>query len=157
MSDLFKISNQVFSKKLPIYFSHTFEKKHTEKIKKMAKNNIKILGWQNDGVIKNYYKQARALIVPAVDDFGLTMVEAMQQGTPVIAIKKGGAKEIVKEGISGEFFDAQTIEVLADGVRRFIEKENNYNREEIKKEAERFEKEIFKRELIELIEKEVGK
>ena len=37
MSDLFKISNQVFSNKLPIYFSHTFEKKHTEKIKKMLK------------------------------------------------------------------------------------------------------------------------
>ncbi|HBR79496.1 MAG TPA: glycosyl transferase [Candidatus Moranbacteria bacterium] len=125
------------------------------KIKKIAKDNIKILGWQSDEIVSEYYKNARALIFPAVDDFGLTITEAMSQGTPVIAIRKGGAKEIIKEGITGEFFDAQTMEVLADGVRRFIEKENSYNKEIIKEDAQRFEKEKFKSELIELIEREI--
>ncbi|KKP81458.1 MAG: Glycosyltransferase [Candidatus Moranbacteria bacterium GW2011_GWF2_35_54] len=90
-----------------------------------------------------------------MDDFGLTITEAMSQGTPVIAIRKGGAKEIIKEGITGEFFDAQTMEVLADGVRRFIEKENSYNKEIIKEDAQKFGKEIFKKELIELLEREL--
>lgn len=133
------------------------EGEQSKKIKKIAKDNIKIMGWQNDATIEQYYKNARAFIFPAVDDFGLTIVEAMNQGTPVIAIRKGGAKEIVKEGITGEFFDAQTIEVLADGVRRFMENEATYNKNSIKQEAQRFSKNNFKKELIALIEKEIVK
>lgn len=133
------------------------EGERMEKIKKMAKDNIKILGWQNDEIVNEYYKSARALIFPAVDDFGLTITEAMSYGLPVIAIRKGGAKEIAEEGMTGEFFDAQTIEVLADGVRRFIEKENSYDKEIIKKEAERFSKEKFKEQFVKLIERELGK
>lgn len=133
------------------------EGEQSEKIKKMAKDNIKILGWQNDATAQAYYKNARAFIFPAVDDFGLTIVEAMRQGTPVVAIRKGGAKEIVKEGVTGEFFEAQTIEVLADGIRRFMEKENTYNREIIRQEGEKFSQEKFKQELLVLINEELMK
>lgn len=132
------------------------EGEHFGKLKKIAKDNIKILGWQDDATIEVYYKDARAFVFPAVDDFGLTMIEAMTHGIPVIALRKGGAKEIVKEGITGEFFDSQTIEVLADGIRRFIEKENLYNKDVIREEAQNFSKERFKNELIQLIEKEMS-
>lgn len=145
---------EVFNKMgLPLIIIGEGEEK--EKIKKIAKDNIKILDWQSDAIVEKYYKNARAFIFPAVDDFGITITEAMSHGVPVVAIRKGGAREIVKEGITGEFFDAQTIEVLADGIRRFIEKENSYDKEIIKKEAEKFKKEVFKRELIELIEREM--
>lgn len=127
------------------------------KLKKIAKDNIKILGWQDDATVQTYYKNARAFIFPAVDDFGLTIVEAMQQGTPIVAIRKGGAKEIVKEGITGEFFNAQTIEVLADGIRRFMEKEKKYDREVIKQEGKKFSQEKFKQELSALINEELMK
>lgn len=127
------------------------------KLKKIAKDNIKILGWQDDATIEAYYKSARAFVFPAIDDFGLTIVEAMHYGVPVIVLRKGGAKEIVREGVTGEFFDSQTIEVLADGIRRFIEKENQYNKDVIKGEAQKFSKERFKSELIQLIEKEMSK
>lgn len=133
------------------------EGEEEKRIKKIAGKNIKILSWQSDEVIQEYYKKARAFIFPAVDDFGLTMLEAMSQGTPVIAIKKGGALEIIKEGVTGEFFEAQTIEVLADGVRRFIEKENTYNKETIRAEAKKFSKEKFKADLMDLIKKELDK
>jgi glycosyltransferase involved in cell wall biosynthesis len=128
-----------------------------ERLKKIAKKNVKIIGWQKDEVIGEYYKNARALIFPAIDDFGLTIIEAMGYGTPVIAICDGGAKEIVKEGETGEFFDAQTVEVLADGVRRFMENESSYDRQLIKQLAERFSKERFKNKLKELIEREIAK
>ncbi len=127
------------------------------KLHKIAKSNIKILGWQSDEKVAQYYKNARALIFASVDDFGMTAVEAMSQGTPVIAVRKGGIKEIVKEGITGEFFNAQTIETLADGIRRFLEKENNYDRETIKKEAQKFSKEKFKNDLIKIIKEELTK
>lgn len=107
-------------------------------LKKIANNNIKVVGWKSDDDLKKYYRNARALIFPTVDDFGMTMVEAMSHGTPVIAIRRGGAKEIVEEGITGEFFDAQTPEVLSDGVRRFMEKEKSYNCSVIKESTLRF-------------------
>lgn len=122
-----------------------------EYLKKIAKNNIKILGWQSDEKIVEYYANARAFIFPSEDDFGLTAVEAMNHGVPVIAYRKGGAAETVVEGATGEFFDAQTPEVLADGVRRFIEKENSYNKQAIINRAGEFGKERFIRELNEFI------
>ncbi len=128
------------------------QKKHLQKI---AKDNIKILGFVDDQKLSEYYANARAFIFPADDDFGLTMVEAMGHGVPVIAYKKGGALEIVEEGKTGEFFDAQTPEVLADGVRRFIAKENDYKSEDMTNRAKEFSKERFIRELNEFLEKTI--
>jgi glycosyltransferase involved in cell wall biosynthesis len=126
------------------------QKKYLEKI---AGKNVKILGWKNENELKKYYTNARAFIFPAIDDFGITIVESMSYGIPVIAFRDGGAKEIVREGIEGEFFGAQTAEVLADSVRRFIGNEKKYNPEEIKKRAQEFSKERFVREFGEYINK----
>lgn len=120
-------------------------------LRKIANKNIKILGWKNEKKLQKYYQNARAFVFPTVDDFGITMVEAMSWGIPIIAIRKGGAKEIIKEGVSGEFFDAQTVEVLSDGVRRFIENEETYNKDIIIREAEKFSKEKFKEKVWEVI------
>jgi len=139
---------EVFNKmNLPLVIIGEGEK--LDEIKKNAKENIKVLGWQSDEEIKKYYRNARAFVFPAVDDFGLTIVEAMQFGKPVIALKDGGAKEIIQEGVTGEFFGAQTVEVMADGVRRFLENEKGYDAEVIKVEAKKFSKERFKGEFLE--------
>jgi len=116
-------------------------------LRRIAGKNIKILGWQNEEKLAKYYNSARAFIFPPLDDFGIAPVEAMSRGIPVIAYGKGGARETIIEGITGEFFDAQTPEVLADAVRRFMENEKKYNRETIIRRAEEFSKEKFKREL----------
>jgi len=124
------------------------ERKHLESI---ANKNIRFLGWLPDEKISKYYENARAFIFPTVDDFGIAPVEAMMHGVPVLAIRKGGAKEIVSEGITGEFFGAQTAEVVADCIRRFMEKEKEYDRQVIINKAQEFSKERFKRELEEYI------
>ncbi|MCX6765573.1 MAG: glycosyltransferase [Candidatus Moranbacteria bacterium] len=127
------------------------EGKQEKYLKLIARGNIQILGWQNDETVERYYSGARAFIFPAEDDFGITMVEAMSHGIPVIAYGKGGAIEIVQEAVTGEFFHAQTPEVLADGVRRFMEKEKKYDKEKIRKKAEEFSKEKFKKEFREFV------
>lgn len=114
----------------------------------IAKKNIKIVGWQSDEEIAHLYAHARAFIFPAEDDFGMTMVEAMSHGTPVIAYAQGGAREIVKEGVTGEFFRAQTPEVLADGVRRFLENEQSYDMKTIQESSGRFSREVFKQSIL---------
>lgn len=126
------------------------QKKH---LKRIANENIKILGWQDDETVEKYYANARAFIFPAEDDFGITAVEAMAHGVPVIAYRKGGACETVVEGVTGEFFDAQTSDVLADGVRRLMLNEKNYDREIIKKRAAEFSEERFKTEFKEYLDK----
>ena len=71
----------------------------------------------------------------------------------MIAFRKGGALETVEEGITGEFFDVQTPEILADGVRRFMENKEKYDKNIIKARTEEFSEERFKREFEEYIKK----
>jgi len=113
---------------------------------------VQILGWQSDEKIAQYYADARAFIFAGVDDFGIAPVEAMIKGVPVLSIRAGGALEIVEEGMTGEFFDAATPEVLADGVRRLIEQENKYDKQYIINKAREFSKERFIREVKEYVD-----
>ncbi len=122
-------------------------------LSKIANSNVEILGWQPDEVVENYLKNCLGLIFPGEDDFGLAPVEAMAWGRPVLALRAGGAKETILPGITGEFFNAATSEVLADGVRRFRENFEKYDPLVIRKWAERFSKERFKKEIMEFIEK----
>ncbi len=126
-------------------------------LRKIAGKTVKILGWQPAEKVREYYQKARAFIFPALDDFGLTMIEAMSQGTPIIALKQGGALEIVKEGVTGEFFEAMTIEVLADGVRRFLEKKEGYDAKLIQKQAHQFTKEKFQEKIKDYVKRNILK
>lgn len=84
-----------------------------------AKSNIEFLGRIPDAQLPELYANATAFINPQEEDFGITVVEAMAAGRPVIALKAGGALETVQPGISGVFFDDQTWESLSDAVIRF--------------------------------------
>jgi glycosyltransferase involved in cell wall biosynthesis len=127
--------------------------KQEKYLRKIAQANIKILGWQREETIQKYYKNTLGFIFPCEDDFGIASVEAMCSGVPVIAYRKGGVCETVQEGVTGEFFDTQTPEVLADGIRRFMLNKDKYDKNVITKRAEEFSKERFKREFQEYINK----
>jgi glycosyltransferase involved in cell wall biosynthesis len=95
---------------------------------------------------------AQALIFPAEDDFGIVAVEAMQLGTPVIALGKGGALETVKEGVSGIFFEEPVSVMVADAVRKFLE-HGAWNRDVIREDALCFSKRCFREGILAEIEK----
>lgn len=116
-----------------------------EKLKGMAKNNIKFLGRESDEVIKEYYQKCRALIFPGEEDFGITPLEAMASGRPVIAYGKGGVLETVINNKTGIFFYEQNIEALNKAIDKFDEM--NFSKEEIRKHAEGFDEEIFKEKM----------
>ena len=131
--------------------------KEEKNLKKIAGKTIKFLGYQKDEKLSEIYKNARAFIFPGVDDFGIAPAEAMTQGIPVITIKDGGIVEIIEEGKNGEVFESATPEVIADGVRRFIEKERYYDENYIRKSVEKFSKDRFKKEIVEYVEKIISK
>lgn len=118
---------------------------------KMAGKNIKIVGFKTDENVINYYRNCKAFIMPQEEDFGLTPLEAMSFGKPVLALRKGGALETVIEGMTGEFFDDPIPEALADGVRRLNENYSNYSPFVIQKWAEKFSRDRFRQEMLKLV------
>ncbi len=82
-------------------------------LKKLAKSsNTLFLRKVSDDELKIIYRYAQALIFPGVEDFGIVPLEAMSQGTPVIAYNVGGVKETVIDGKTGILYN--TLEQLEE-------------------------------------------
>jgi glycosyltransferase involved in cell wall biosynthesis len=126
------------------------------RLEKMAGENVKFLGWQDDDRLAEYYRNAKAVIFPGEDDFGITVLEAMSFGKPVLAYKKGGALETIRPGENGEFFESVVPELLADGVRRMNNNMKSYDPEKIKEYAKGFSRENFERKIREFVEEAVN-
>lgn len=120
-----------------------------DKILKIAKPNIQILGWQPDDMVKKYMASARGFVYAACEDFGIALVEAQACGTPAIAYGAGGALETVRDirqhGDTGTgiFFQKQTPASLIEAVETFEAKAGKFNPEYAKKHAAQFSKQMF--------------
>lgn len=126
------------------------QRKYLESI---AKSNIEFLGYKDDHVARDYLENCRAFIFPGEEDFGITPVEAMAAGKPVLAYGVGGVLETVQPGISGEFFTKPTPQSLEDGLARLLANENAYDIQKIRSIAERFDKSVFEKKIKELMQK----
>jgi glycosyltransferase involved in cell wall biosynthesis len=87
-------------------------------LRRIAKPNVTVLGPQPFSALKHHYSRCRALIFPGEEDFGIVPVEAMASGRPVIAFRRGGATETVIDGVTGVFFDEQSVEAIIDAKQR---------------------------------------
>ncbi|HVT00636.1 MAG TPA: glycosyltransferase [Patescibacteria group bacterium] len=119
------------------------------KLEKIAGNTVEMIKYVSDQDLKHYYANAKALIFPGVEDFGLVMVEANASGIPVIAYRGGGAEEIVIEGKTGEFFDKQTVAALSEVLKSF--KASRYNSSDCRRNAKRFSFEQFEKKILSIV------
>lgn len=110
-------------------------------LKKKSAKNIKFLGWQKEESLYKYLRECKALIFPGEEDFGLTPVEAMAAGKPVIAFGKGGVVESVIDGKTGLFFNESSADSLIQAVNKF--ETLTFSAEACQKQARNFSKEIF--------------
>jgi glycosyltransferase involved in cell wall biosynthesis len=104
--------------------------------------NVKALGQVSDAELPELYRNARALIFPGVEDFGITPLEAQASGRPVIAFRAGGALETVTEQ-TGLFFDFQTVDSLVSAVRRFDDFEATFDPADARTQASSFTRAAF--------------
>ena len=84
----------------------------------------------------------KAMIFPQEEDYGISAIECMAAGTPVIAFKKGGARDYISPE-SGIFFKEQSVEALVATLERFEEGEFKFKPEQVRAQAEKFGKEEF--------------
>lgn len=108
-----------------------------------------MLGYLDDLRMNELLGNARAAILPGEEDFGLVPLEAAATGRATIAYRGGGAEETVLEGVTGEFFDSQEPQTLADALSRFDE--SRYEPQALRAHAQRFAPEQFIGRLAQLV------
>ena len=122
------------------------------RLERMAARNVDFLGFKSDEVVKEYMENCRAFIFPGEEDFGIAPIEAMACGKPVLAFRKGGLKETVVEGKTGQFFEAQDLRSMEDGLTQLLINEKDYDYKEIAKHAEQFSEKAFKKAMKSVVE-----
>ena len=80
---------------------------------------IEFLGRTTDDQAFELIAGARAFLFPGKEDFGISPIEMLAAGVPLIAYQAGGALEYVKDGVNGVFFENQTVEDLVEAILRF--------------------------------------
>ncbi len=125
-----------------------------EKLKKMAKSNVEILGRVDDEKLKKLIAGCKAVIFAAEEDFGIVPVEAQAARKPVVAYFAGGVLESVVPKVSGVFFKHQTPQSLKEALEDFNPKE--FDPDMIGQNAQRFSVETFQTNMKRLVEKLYG-
>jgi glycosyltransferase involved in cell wall biosynthesis len=120
------------------------------RLKERAGPTVELLGWQPDEVVVDYVQRCRAFILPGIEDFGITAVEAQAAGRPVIAYAGGGTLETVIEGETGVFFREQSIDSLLDAIARA--EGTAWREERLVRNAAKFGPDRFRREIAEEVE-----
>ncbi len=109
--------------------------------------NIHFLGWQPVERLAKLLGRAKGFVHAGEEDFGIAMAEAQAAGCPVIALKRGGAPEIVCDGQSGQLFGEQNIDSLCEAIERFDRQGVEWGPGEIQACVQRFGRSRFQAEL----------
>jgi glycosyltransferase involved in cell wall biosynthesis len=120
------------------------------RLRRRAPRNVTLMGRQDDEVVRQNYRRCRALVHPQDEDFGMTPLEAMACGTPVIAAGVGGARETVLPGApeegagpTGILYNPQSVEALVAAVRGFEDQQARFDPGRLVAWARRFGEERF--------------
>jgi glycosyltransferase involved in cell wall biosynthesis len=113
----------------------------TERLKRLAGPTITFTGRISDAALVKQAQSAKAFLFPNEEDFGISAVEALAAGTPVIAYAKGGALDIVQDGETGVLFKNQTVASLVAAMQKADKM--NFLPATLHRKAKRFDKGLF--------------
>jgi glycosyltransferase involved in cell wall biosynthesis len=118
-------------------------------LKRVSNGNIEFCGKASDAELRELYSRCRAFLMPGEEDFGITAVEALASGKPVIAFARGGALETVptQDPLGGMFFRDATDESLREAIERWERIENQVQPERLQEWAAQFSEAEFARKM----------
>ena len=119
-----------------------------DELRQIANSNITFVGQVSDEKLIEYYQNAKALIFPQEEDFGIVAVEAQAAGCPVIAFSKGGATETVNKK-TGVFFYEQKESALMEAVENF--ERENFSPKSCRANAQKFSEKKFLKSFAKLV------
>lgn len=123
-----------------------------QKLRQMAGETVEFLGWVSDEELAGWYAGAKGFLALAKDeDFGITPVEAMMMGVPVVAYNGGGYKETVVEGKTGVLFEDYSAAGLVAGIKRLEARKKQWDERLIRRRAQKFGKRRFMDEMMKLV------
>jgi len=122
------------------------------RLRALAGPTVSFLGWRSDADIARLYARCRALVFPAVEDFGITPLEAAAAGRPTIALGSGGALETMfgldtTEAPTAVFFEEQSVDSLVEAMTRFEAAADRFDAKALRARAEMFDRPVFKQRL----------
>ena len=125
-----------------------------KRLKRMAAGNIEFCGRVGDAELRELLARCRALIVPGEEDFGITPVEALASGKPVIALGRGGTVESVPaaDPLGGVFYDEPDETELVGAVERFERVEAQVRPRELQAWAAQFSEACFQARMREILD-----
>lgn len=98
---------------------------YKSELESIKPSNVTIVSWVDDKELKSLYSECKGLITTAMkEDFGMTAVEAMASGKPVIAPNEGGYKESIIDGANGILIDDIDADKLSNAIRNINRKLN---------------------------------
>jgi glycosyltransferase involved in cell wall biosynthesis len=111
--------------------------------------NVELMGSVSRDRIIERLGRARSLILPGVEDFGITPLEAMALGTPVVALGEGGVRDSVADGVTGIFFDTPTVTSLRHALDAV--ESRAWDRQALRAHAGKFSRAIFDAKFMEAL------
>ena len=122
-----------------------------KRLQKLSGATIEFCGYCPHEELQSLYNNAKAVLFPGEEDFGLVPLEAASQGTPVIAYRNGGALETIIEEKTGEFFDEPNVQSLQQALQKFDQKK--YSEEDCIAQAKTFSQDKFVKNILQIISK----
>lgn len=116
-------------------------------IKINAPANVQFMGFVEKKILVELMRKAKAFILAAEEDFGITSLEAQACLTPVIALRKGGYLETVLENKTGVFFNEQTADSIGSAIISFESRKAPFDREDFLNNVKQYSSNRFKREM----------
>lgn len=129
-----------------------------ERLKALATANVTFTGFVSDTHLRQLMATARAFLFAAEEDFGIIVVEAQSEGTPVLALGRGGALESVSTALghpTGVLFKTADPKAIADCVRTFTTQEHLFSRSDCREQASQFSAERFRSEFTRIVDRAI--
>lgn len=118
-------------------------------------SNIVIILKPSKAELKLLYENAKALIYPQEEDFGIIPLEAQAAGLPVLAYGKGGALETIRDKVTGLFFYNQKVQDLIECIQKFENNVSIFDVLILKEQAEKFSDSVFSEKILKFINQKI--